>query len=174
MDVIKVLLSFVIGSFVAILDPMREPIAILVMLFVFDILCGIISDHILHGSGFSFTKFLRSILFLCLYVITIAVIYAVCYLQKDIEEGLMLLKTITYVCSYFYFSNIAKNLHETYPKNRFFSFLFFVLSVDVITGKIPALKKFLSEERRDANLPPQDDESTNPLNSQNNEKECIL
>ena len=148
MDAIKVFLSFIIGAFITIMNPLAEPVLILVILFVFDIVCGIITDKIINKTGFSFSKFMKSIQFLCLYVVIIASIWAVCYLQDDIEEGLLLLKTITYVCAYFYFSNIAKNLHESHPKNRFFAFLFFVLSVDILTNKIPILNRFLQSEKK--------------------------
>jgi ABC-type sugar transport system permease subunit len=147
MDAVKVFLSFIFGSFLAMLDPIKEPIAILVILFTLDIAGGVITDRVVHSRGFSFRKFFRSVMFLCMYVVVIASLYAVCYLQDDMEEGLTLLKAITYVCGYFYFSNIAKNLHETYPKNRFFSFLFYALSVDLITSRLPVLQKFLKAEK---------------------------
>ena len=151
MDAIKVFLSFVASAFITIMNPLFNPVIILVILFIFDIVCGIIADRVINNIGFRFRKFLMSIRFLCLYVVIIGIIYTLCYLQNDIQEGLMLLKTVTYVCSYFYFSNIAKNLHESYPKNRFFSFLFFVLSVDVLTSKIPVLNKFLQTEKKQEN-----------------------
>jgi hypothetical protein len=154
MDAIKVFLSFVLSAFITIMHPLLNPVIILVILFVLDIACGMVADKIMNKTGFCFNKFLKSVLFLGLYVVINAAIYVICYLQNDIEEGLLLLKTITYVCSYFYFSNIAKNLHETYPNNRFFSFLFFVLSVDILTNKIPVLNKFLQTEKK------QNDENT--------------
>jgi hypothetical protein len=123
-----------------------------VTLFLFDIAAGIVADRVINGRGFSFRKFLKSVTFLVFYVVIIAAIYVICYLQGDTDEGLLLLKTVTYVCGYFYFSNITKNLHESYPGNRFFSFLFFVLSVDVLTGRIPALQKFLRAEKKAAGV----------------------
>jgi hypothetical protein len=149
MDAIKVFLSLIIGALISVLNPLTEPVLILVMLFIFDIVCGMIADRVINGRGFKFGKFLKSVQFLCLYVVIVGTIYVICYLQDDVEEGLLLLKTITYVCGYFYFSNIAKNLHESYPNNRFFGFLFFVLSVDILTRRIPLLNKFLSKEKED-------------------------
>ncbi|MDR1879417.1 MAG: hypothetical protein LBQ78_00590 [Tannerellaceae bacterium] len=149
MDAIKVFLSFVMSACMAIMHPLLNPVMILVILFVLDIAGGIVADKVMNGVGFSFAKFLKSVAFLFLYVVIIADIYAICYLQNDIDEGLLLLKTITYVCAYFYFSNIAKNFHESYPENRFFSFLFFVLSVDIPANKIPILQKFLHAEKQE-------------------------
>jgi hypothetical protein len=151
MDAIKVFLSLVMSAFITIMHPLLNPVIILVVLFILDIFSGIIADKMLNKVGFCFAKFLKSVFFLFMYVVIIAAIYGICYLQNDINEGLLLLKTITYVCTYFYFSNITKNLHETYPKNRFFAFLFFVLSVDVLTSKIPILQKFLQSEKQEKN-----------------------
>ena len=151
MDAIKVFLSLIVSAFITIMNPITEPVLVLVILFIFDLACGMIADRMINKQGFRFRKFLKSVQFLCLYVVIIAAIYAICYLQDDVEEGLLLLKTITYVCGYFYFSNITKNLHDSYPKNRFFAFLYFVLSVDVLTGKIPVLREFLLSEKQSKN-----------------------
>jgi hypothetical protein len=146
MDAIKVFLSMILGAFLTVMQPLLNPVITLVVLFTLDIVGGIIADKLINKAEFSFAKFLKSVAFLFMYVVIIAAIYGICYLQNDVNEGLLLLKTITYVCAYFYFSNIAKNLHESYPKNRFFSFLFFALSVDILTGRIPLLQKFLQSE----------------------------
>lgn len=151
MDAIKIFISLIISALVTVMHPLLNPVIILVTLFVLDIGIGMVADKVINKMGFSFQKFLKSIMFLFFYVVIIAAIYVICYLQDDTQEGLLLLKTITYVCSYFYFSNITKNLHESYPKNRFFSFLFFVLSVDVLTSKIPILQKFLQSEKQSEN-----------------------
>jgi hypothetical protein len=151
MDAIKVFFSMILGAFLTVMHPLLNPVIILVALFVLDIGGGIIADKILNKVGFSYAKFLKSVAFLFMYVVIISAIYGICYLQNDIDEGLLLLKTITYVCTYFYFSNIAKNLHESYPKNRFFAFLYFVLSVDILTSKIPILQKFLQSEKQNEN-----------------------
>jgi hypothetical protein len=148
MDAYKTFISVILSSALTILNPLFNPITILVILFIFDIVCGIISDKIINKTHFSSQKFLRAVLFLALYVVIIAAIYVTCWLQGDAKEGEMLLKVITYVCSYFYFSNIARNLHETYPENRFFAFLFYVLSVDLFTSKIPILQRFLEQEKK--------------------------
>ena len=149
MDAIKVFISFVFSSFIAMISPLFTPIIILVWLLAFDIIVGIISDRVINKTGFSTNKFLKSVFFLCLYLMIIASMYIVCHLLHDVEEGLVMLKIITYVCSYFYLSNILKNLHESFPKNRIFSFLLFVLSVDILTKKIPVLDRFLNFEKEE-------------------------
>jgi hypothetical protein len=151
MDAYKTFISVILSSALTILNPLFNPVIILVVLFIFDIVCGIISDKIINKTHFSFSKFLRAVLFLALYIVIITAIYVICWLQNDIQEGETLLKVITYVCSYFYFSNIARNLHETYTDNRFFAFLFYVLSVDLFTSKLPILQKFLNQEKKQKN-----------------------
>jgi hypothetical protein len=162
MDAIKVFFCFVTGAFITIMNPLLNPVIVLVILFLLDIVGGLAADRMLNRMGFRFAKFLKSVAFLFLYVVIIASIYLICYLQNDISEGLLLLKTITYVCGYFYFSNIARNLHESYPKNRFFSFLFFVLSVDILTSRIPVLRKFLETESASPTASPTTSPTTSP------------
>jgi hypothetical protein len=148
MDAIKVFLSMIAGALMSALSPLKNPVIILVMLFIFDVICGTIADRVINRQGFKFRKFLAAMRLLCLYVTTSGIIYITCYMLDDMEEGLLLLKTITYVLAYFYFSNVSKNLHESYPKSRFFAFLYFVLSVDILTGRIPLLKRFLASEKQ--------------------------
>jgi hypothetical protein len=149
MNAIKVFFSFILGAFITVMHPLWNPITILGILFVLDIVAGIIEDKVVNGIGFSTKKFLKSLYFVALYIVIVVASYVICYLQNDVEEGMILRKTITYVCSYFYFSNITKNLHKAYPENRLFSFLYFILSVDVITNKIPFLNKFLEKEGKE-------------------------
>ena len=147
MDAIKAFFSIIGSAILTILNPLFNPVVILVILFTIDIAAGIISDRMINKASFSTKKFLKAVMFLFFYVVIIGVLYLICYLQNDVEEGVLLLKMITYVCAYFYFSNIAKNMHESYPTNRFFSFLYFFLSLDLITQKIPILSKFLEKEK---------------------------
>ena len=148
MDAIKAFFSVIISSVLTIMNPVFNPTIILAILFVIDIAAGIISDKLINKADFSFKKFFKAVMFLFLYVVIIGTLYLICYLQEDIEEGKLLLKTITYACAYFYSSNIAKNLHETYPTNRFFAFLYFVLSLDLFTKKIPVIHNFLAQEKK--------------------------
>ena len=141
-------LSLIAGSVLTVVFPLIHPATILVLLFSLDIAAGIIFDKVKGGGGFSSSKFYKSLRFLCMYIAIIAAMYTIFHLQGDVKEGLLLLKAVTYVCIYFYFSNIAKNMHNSYPENRFFAFLYFVLSVDIIfTGKIPVLQRFLEKEK---------------------------
>jgi len=152
MDAIKAFFSIITSALLTIFNPMFNPVILLVVLFVFDILAGIIADKIINNANFSYEKFCKSIMFLFYYVLIIGILYLACYLQEDVEQGALLLKTITYVCAYFYFSNIAKNFHNSYPKNQFFAFLYFVLSLDVITKKIPILHTFLNKGKDNENI----------------------
>jgi hypothetical protein len=149
MDGLKAFISMLAGSVAAMAYPVFNPVRLLALLFIVDVAAGIISDRIVYGRGFSHRKFIRAVEFLALYVTIIGLMYITCYLLNDVNEGAVLLKAVTYVCVYFYFSNMAKNLHLSYPRNRFFSFLYFVLSLDTVTGRIPGLQKFLEREERD-------------------------
>ena len=146
MESLKAFFSVVLSALLAIFNPLFNPIILLAILFAVDVAAGIISDKIINNEDFSFKKFFKSVLFLFFYVMIIGIMYLACYLQNDLEQGALILKTVTYVCAYFYFSNIAKNLHQSYPTNRFFAFLYFVLSLDLVTKKIPILNKFLEKE----------------------------
>ena len=149
MDAVKAFFSMIVSTILTIFNPLFNPTIILVILFVVDIATGIISDKVINKADFSSKKFLKAIMFLFLYVVIIGVLHLICYLQKDIEEGGLLLKAVTYVCAYFYFSNIAKNLHKSYPGNRFFAFLYFVLSLNLVTEKISVLHMFLEKEKKE-------------------------
>jgi phage-related holin len=147
MESVKAFFSFIASALLAIINPLFNPTVILAILFAIDVISGIVADKLINKTDFSFKKFFNSVMFLFFYVVIIGVLYLTCYLQQDLEQGALILKTVTYVCAYFYFSNIAKNLHKSYPANRFFSFLYFVLSLDLITKKIPILNKFLEKEK---------------------------
>lgn len=149
METTKAFLSVVAGALLAIFNPLFNPVVLLVVLFVFDIVAGWIADKVINDTDFRYQKFFKAVKFLFFYVVIIGILYLACYLQGDIEQGGLLLKTVTYVCAYFYFSNIGKNLHQSYPENRFFSFMYFVLSLDLLTKRIPVLQAFLDKEKKD-------------------------
>jgi|GEM_PF-3032895 len=148
MDTLRAFISVLGGALLSIFYPIFNPMILLAICFAFDLVFGIVADRVMNGAGPNFSKFLRATMFLLFYISTIALIHLACYLQKDVEQGALVVKTVTYACTYFYLCNIFKNLHFSFPANRFFAFMYYVLSLDVITKRVPFLWDFLNSEKK--------------------------
>ena len=141
-DTFKIILAAVIGSLYSYLEPVYNPMKVLAFVFFADIFAGVLVDLIRNNDRIRIKKFLVAVAFLTLYFTTIASTYVIGEHMGDIDEALFIVKTLTYVFSYFYVSNTFRNLKVLAPDNKPIAFLDYWLGLQVVK-RLPDLAKYL-------------------------------
>ena len=141
-DSIKIFFSGLFGAIVTYLAPIYNPITILGVTFVLDIIFGVLVDIIVNDDRIRIKKFLISIVFLAMYFIVIATTYFIGERMNDLDETLYIVKILTYVFAYFYGSNVIRNMRQLAPGSKPLAFLDYFLGLQVIK-RLPELAKFL-------------------------------
>lgn len=146
LDLIKTGIVTFLSSIVAYLQPVHNAMVLLLIFAGLDIMFGILAGIIAKDERFRFKKFILSAAYLLIYLGIVVMVYAVGRYQNDIEESLYVVKIITYVFTYFYSSNIMKNLHDLMPDNQVIKFLDYFIGLQ-FTKNIAVLNDFLKKER---------------------------
>lgn len=129
LDQIRIMGVSMFSSLLAYFTPTNGFLLALVLMFSFNVWCGMRSDgvSIIRCKNFSWGKFKNALFELVLYLVIIEVIFAFMKLVGDGESSLVVIKTITYVFSYVYLQNALKNLIKAYPKNRSFRIIYHLI-----------------------------------------------
>lgn len=141
-DGVKLSVTTALGGLVTYLEPVYNPMFVLGYVFVADIIAGILVDLINNNDRLRIKKLLIALAFLALYSVVIASTFVIGEKMKDVEEALFIVKTLTYVFSYFYVSNTIRNLRELAPDNKPLAFLDYWLGLQVIK-RLPELANYL-------------------------------
>ena len=99
---IRLLFVSVGSSIMGLLTPTKDFLLSLVILFAFNIFCGMRADNITikRCKNFTFKKFSNALIELLLYIMIIQVVYNVMYLCGDKEIAIVIVKSITYIYMY--------------------------------------------------------------------------
>lgn len=115
-----VIVTTIGSSVIAFLTPTTGFMYALVIMFLFNIWCGMRADGVsVKGyKNFSFKKIGHALGEFLLYLMIIQTVYSFMTMIGDGEEGIIVVKTITYVFAYMYLQNAFKNLIRAYPLNK--------------------------------------------------------
>lgn len=129
LDQIRVVCVSMFSSILAYLTPTKGFLIALVVMFAFNIWCGMRADgvSIIRCKKFSWGKFKNALFELLLYLVIIEVVFTFMASIGDGESSLIIIKTVTYVFSYVYMQNAFKNLIIAYPKNRSFRIIYHLI-----------------------------------------------
>ena len=141
-DAIKISLAAILGGIYSYFEPVHNPMIVLAIVFTGDIFAGILVDIIVNDDRIRIKKFLLAVAFLALYSVIIASVFVIGKLMGDMDEALVIVKSLTYVFALFYTSNFFRNLKILAPNNKPIAFLAYILSLHIVK-KVPELAKFL-------------------------------
>lgn len=129
LDQFRVICVSIFSSMLAYLTPTKGFLIALVVMFTFNIWCGMRADgvSIIRCINFRWRKFKNALAELLLYLIIIEVIFIFMQSIGDGDSSLIVIKTITYVFSYVYLQNAFKNLLVAYPKNKAFRIIYHLI-----------------------------------------------
>nr|DAE47093.1 MAG TPA: hypothetical protein [Caudoviricetes sp.] len=142
LDTFRIFIVAVIGSLYSYLEPIYNPMKVLAIVFFADIIAGVLVDLIRNNDRIRIKKFLIAVAFLSLYFSIIASTFVIGEHMGDIDEALFIVKTLTYVFSYFYVSNTFRNVRVLIPDNKPIAFLDHWLGLQVVK-RLPELAKYL-------------------------------
>lgn len=145
-DILKTFIATCLSSIFAFLTPVQNTMSLLLIVALADILVGIVADLRVHDIGFRFRKFFFALVCAAVYLFIVVMIYTVGWFQQDVQEALLVVKSITYVMTYFYGTNILRNLKLLLPGNRTIAFLYHMLGLE-FTRRFPALESFLNHDK---------------------------
>ena len=128
-------------------EPVVNMIVAITIIFVCDIVFGIVAGKKLNKEHVSFKKGMSAIKVFGVYIFVITLLYAIGKLMSDSTMMLYVVKTISWVTIYFYVTNLTKNLRRLNPKSQCIKFIYWFLSVEFLDN-IPSLKKFLEKYRK--------------------------
>lgn len=141
-DAIKLAITTALGGLITYLKPVYEPMFVLAYVFILDIIVGILVDLIKNNDRIRIKKLLIAFTFLTLYVVVLASTFVIGDKMGDQEEAFFIIKTLTYSFTYFYVSNIFRNLRKLAPNNKPIAFIDYWLGLQVVK-RLPELAKYL-------------------------------
>ena len=123
----------VVGSFVmSVLTPTHNFIFALIFAAAFNIWAGMRADGvvIIRCRNFSFSKFKASLLELALYAFISCLLFTIMLLCGNPKEGVIVVRTMTYLFCYIYLQNALKNLVKAYPKQKAWILLYLIIRLE--------------------------------------------
>ena len=148
MDVFKVFKATVISGLMAYLEPVYNPMTVLMFVFIPNMIFGLVADLFIKNNRFIPKKFIFAFFYVAIYLSIVASIYIIGERIGDVEESLFFVKMTIYVFVYFYITNSLRNLTIIFPKNKPIAFLYFAVGLE-FTKRIPALSEFLKRDKTD-------------------------
>lgn len=142
-NAIVTLLSVTLAYFA----PISDMVFVIFYLFLFNMLAGMIAGMVVNDEAFKLKKFFHCILeTFVLYVIVLSVF---CLGEKmhNTDGAMQCISGIVYAIVYFYSVNILRNLKLLLPDSRPISFLYYVVSFEIVK-RIPYLQNF-NEQKKD-------------------------
>lgn len=134
-------LSLIIGYF----SPVYDYAMIILYLFACNFIIGLIEDIIVKKSRFKIKKFFFCLCEMLVYSLLVGSIFFVGDRFHNRTLAVQCISGVSVLVTYFYSANMLRNLHNLFPKNLVFSFLYYVLSFEIVK-KIPYLQDFNNYE----------------------------
>ena len=132
LEQLRIIFVSVYSPILAFFTPTKGFVYALVIMFAFNIWCGMRADgvSIARCKNFSFGKFKNALVELLLYVLINQTIYSVMAMAGDANEAIIVIKTLTYVFMYVYLQNSFKNLIIAYPTNKAYRIIYHIIRLE--------------------------------------------
>lgn len=128
--------SFAVGvmaTLASILSPIQNVLIVLSVTFVFNIWIGISADKIVNNVNFSVKKAFSAFMQMAITMFFVYYTYMV-FEQFEMDKlGKEVVKWISLLAVYFYATNIVRNISDIYPRNKFYSFAYDVLTTHIFS-----------------------------------------
>ncbi|HEY5593157.1 MAG TPA: hypothetical protein VIK55_19340 [Paludibacter sp.] len=130
---IKPFVLFAITGIVSAFSPLHDVLYVLNIVFLLNIVMGIVTDAHVNKAKFKMRKFFEAIFHMMLFVSLIFITNETTTRMGDLEAGRISVKWLTYIVVYGYATNVLKNAHATWPNNRIIAFLYMLMSTEILT-----------------------------------------
>lgn len=155
LEQLRILFISVCSQILAFYIPTKGFIYALVIMFAFNIWCGMRADgvSITHCKNFSFSKFKNALVELLLYVLINQTIYSVMVMVNDANEAVIVVKTLTYVFMYVYLQNSFKNLIIAYPTNKAYRIIYHIIRLEFKRAMPSHVQEVINRVERETDDP---------------------
>lgn len=123
-------------------DPIINFMIAILIIFIVDLLLGIISGRKLNKEPISFKKGFSAVILFGAYIMIVSILFIIGELMCDQKIMSYMIKTISWATIYFYSVNSAKNLKRIFPNSKLIAFLYYFLNIEFLDN-FPSLKRFL-------------------------------
>lgn len=155
LEQLRILFVSVCSPILAFYTPTKGFIYALVIMFAFNIWCGMRADgvSITRCKNFSFSKFKNALVELLLYVLINQTIYSVMVMANDASEAVIVVKTLTYVFMYVYLQNSFKNLIIAYPTNKAYRIIYHIIRLEFKRAMPSHVQEVINRVERETDDP---------------------
>lgn len=150
-DQLRLIGATVLSSITAFFTPTKGFFAMLIIMFAFNVICGMRADGItiIRCKNFNMRKFGQALIELFLYLVIIQVLYTVMYHAGDALEAVILIKTVSYVFCYVYLQNSFKNLINAYPENKGFRIIYHLIRFEFLKAMPTTVSEAINKYNQD-------------------------
>lgn len=145
MNDIKTFIIAVVSGVFALLSPIKDFMHAMILIFVFNFLCGLIADY-RSGNKWSMSKAMVFFYHILVFALLASAIFVIGHFLHNEKEALYSVKTLCFIALWFYSINILKNLRimliDGTPMWHMINFLYFIVSLKMV-NKIPFLNDYL-------------------------------
>ncbi len=129
LDQLRLILVSIFSPILAYLTPTGNFLVALVIMFAFNIWCGMRADgvSIVRCKNFKWSKFKNALLELLFYLFIIEMMFTIMNLIDEEDNSILLIKSLTVVFLYVYLQNAFKNLVIAYPKNKVYRIIYHLI-----------------------------------------------
>ena len=145
-DTIRNLFITITSVLIGYFAPLKDIVFVIFFVFLLNCIFGLVAGVCVQGEKFSLKKFFRCIMETLVFYVIVLSIFVVGEKMGNQDGALQCISGVVYAIIYFYSVNILRNTHKLLPKSKVVSFLYYVLSFEVIK-KIPYLQQF--QEKKD-------------------------
>ena len=147
----KAFLFALLIPLLAFFEPINNLILAVAVLYLINIITGVIEDVRNKSAPPNFRKFIFSMAELLVYMLFMLTVFGIAKLLEDGDGGKYVAKVITYIAIYFYGQNIIKNMRKIWPRNQFLQLMEYLLNVKFVNEKLPFYRDFLSWKKKATN-----------------------
>lgn len=142
---IQGLLGSLFAVIISYITPIYDYVIIIAYIFLINFVIGLIEDIVIKDKRFNCKKFYFCLLEMLVFYMLVGSVYFVGSKFHRQELSLQCVSAIAAIVTYFYSLNIFKNLKSLFPNNRPISFIFYIISFEIVK-KIPYFKNFQEYE----------------------------
>lgn len=145
---IKALAVSIFSAIMAFLYPISGDLYSMLLLFGGNFIFGLIAEYS-NGGNWKKEKFWQAIKEALIFFAIVFFIYGIGYVKEQMDVAQQCVSFVSWSLIYYYGTNIARNLKETFPKESTAymcaAWLYYILSVEFIKN-MPYLRNFLKGE----------------------------
>lgn len=136
-NALATLLSFAVAYFA----PIQNMVFVIFYVFLVNCVVGMIAGIVAEGEKFSFKKFTRCLFETLMFYLIVVCLYVCGKNMGNMSGAISVIGGVIYAIIYFTSVNMLKNMSKMFPQSNTLSFLYWIVSFEVLK-KIPILKKF--------------------------------